>query len=149
VVPPAPDPGAITEMVARINRAVRPVLIVGNGVQYSRARKAVVAFAERFRIPVISSFRLMDAFPNDHPLYIGTMSSSPTPARSAAAEADLVVVIGDRLSQYTSNLYQLFQPPQPLVHVDADAAVIGRNFPVALGIVSDSRLALEAANRCK
>lgn len=149
VVPPAPDPDAITELAARINRAKRPVLIVGNGAQYSRARRALVAFVEKFRIPAISSFRLMDAFPNDHPLYIGAMSSSPTPARSAAAEADLVVVIGDRLAQYTSNLYQLFQPPQPLVHVDVDAGVIGRNFPVALGIVSDARLALEAANLCK
>jgi acetolactate synthase-1/2/3 large subunit len=147
VVPPAPDPDAIAEMVERINRARRPVLIVGNGVQYSRARAALVAFAAKFRLPVVSSFRLMDTFPNDHPLYIGTMSSAPTPARAAAAEADLVVVIGDRLSQYTTHLYQLFQPPQPLVHVDADAAVIGRNFATTLGIVSDARLALEAANR--
>ncbi|MCW5606089.1 MAG: thiamine pyrophosphate-binding protein, partial [Burkholderiales bacterium] len=149
VVPPAPDAGAIQEMVDRINRAKRPVLIVGNGVQYARARKPLVAFVERFRIPAVSSFRLMDAFPNDHPLYIGNLSSSRTPARDAVDEADLVVVIGDRLAQYTSNLYQSFQPPQPLVHVDPDAAVIGRNFPVALGIVSDSRLALEAANRCR
>lgn len=149
VVPPAPDAGAIAEMIGHINRAQRPVLIAGNGVQYSRARGALVAFAEKFHIPAVSSFRLMDVFPNDHPLYIGTMSSSPTPARSAVSEADLVVVIGDRLSQYTSNIYQLFQPPQQLIHVDADAAVIGRNFPAALGIVSDARLALEAANRCK
>jgi acetolactate synthase I/II/III large subunit len=125
------------------------VLIAGNGVQYSRARKALVAFVEKFRIPAVSSFRLMDTFPNNHPLYIGNLSSAHTPARDAVSEADLVVVIGDRLAQYTSNIYQLFQPPQPLIHVDPEAAVIGRNFPVVLGIVADSRLALEAAGRCR
>lgn len=149
VVPPSPDPKAIEEMVNHIQKAQRPVLIVGNGVQYSRARKPLVAFVEKFQIPAVSSFRLMDTFPNDHALYVGNLASARTPARDAVSEADLVVVIGDRLSQYTSNLYQLFKPGQPLIHVDADAAVIGRNFPVALGIVADSRMALEAANRRK
>lgn len=146
VVPPSPEPKAIAEMVDRIRKARRPVLIVGNGVQYSRARKPLVAFAEKFQLPAVSSFRLMDTFPNDHPLYVGNLASVRNPARDAASEADLVVVIGDRLAQYTSNLYQLFPPGKPLIHVDPDANVIGRNFPVALGIVADSRMALEAAN---
>jgi len=147
VAPPAPDADAIGEMVDRIRRAQRPVLVAGNGVQYARARAPLVAFAERFQIPAVSAFRLMDVFPNDHALYIGNSGSARTAAREAIEEADLVVVIGDRLAQYTTNLYQLPGPGQALVHVDPDPAVIGRNFPVALGIVSGVRQALEAANR--
>jgi acetolactate synthase-1/2/3 large subunit len=149
VVPPSPDPKAIDEMMQRLRKAQRPVLIAGNGTQYARARKALVAFAERFQVPVVSSFRLMDTFPNDHPLYIGNLGSAKTAARDAVGESDLVLVVGDRLSQYTTNVYQLFKPGQPLVHIDRDAAVIGRNFPVTLGIVADSRLALDAANRTR
>lgn len=147
VTAPAPDAHAIEEVVARIRKAKRPILIVGNGVQYSRARKPLVTFAERFQVPAVSSFRLMDTFPNSHQLYIGNLSSAKTSARDAVGESDLVIVIGDRLSQYTSALYQLFKPGQALVHIDAEPEVIGRNIPVTLGIVSSSRLALEALNR--
>lgn len=147
VVPPSPDPKAIAELMARLSRAQRPVIIAGNGVQYSRARNALIAFAERFQVPVASAFRLMDVFPNDHPLYIGNLGSARTATREAVGESDLVIVVGDRLAQYTTNVYQLFDRGQPLVHIDRDAAVIGRNFPVVLGIVADPRLALEAARR--
>ncbi len=142
---PHPDPVLIKEMTGRIAAAEKPVAIVGSGVQYARARKQLVAFAERFQLPVLTSWRRMDAFPNNHPHYLGNLGLGISPGQDVVRESDLLVVIGDRLSDSTTAHYSLLAPGQAIVHVDIDEAVIGRNFPPALAIVSDARLALEAA----
>ncbi len=142
---PHPDPAGIAALCERINAAARPVLLVGAGVQYSRARKELVAFVERFRLPVMTSWRRNDAFPNGHPHYVGNLALGRSPGQEMVREADLLVVVGDRLSEITTGDYRLPLPGQPLAQIDIDPAVIGRNFPPELAIVSDARLALEAA----
>lgn len=145
---PHPDPAKIKEMVERIAAANSPVVIVGAGVQYARARKQMVAFAERFHVPVLTSWRRMDAFPNNHPNYVGTLGMGSRESQQLVNDADLVVAIGDRLSDSTTAHYTLLPPGQDIVHVDIDEKVIGRNFPPVLGIVSDAGLALESALEC-
>jgi len=141
---PNPDPQAIQALAQRIQGAKKPVLIVGGGVQFSRARAPLVRVAEQFALPVLTSWRRMDAFPNSHPNYAGNLSSAKSSAQDLVREADLVVVVGDRLSEMTTMDYHLFPAGQPLAQVDIDARVIGRNFAPALAVVSDARLALEA-----
>ncbi|MCZ6558486.1 MAG: thiamine pyrophosphate-binding protein [SAR324 cluster bacterium] len=141
---PHPDPALVQELVERIAAAERPVALVGSGVQYARARQQMVAFCERFQIPVLTSWRRMDAFPNNHPHYVGNLGLGKTPSQDVVREADLVVVIGDRLSDNTTAHYKLFAPGQAIAQVDIDEAVIGRNFAPQLAIISDARLALEA-----
>ncbi len=141
---PYPDPGQIAELARRITAAQKPVLLVGGGVQYSRARAELVRCAEQFALPVVTSWRRMDAFPNSHPNYAGNLSSAKTSAQDLVRSADLVVAVGDRLSEMTTMDYRLFPPGQALAQVDIDARVIGRNFSPALAVVSDARLALQA-----
>jgi acetolactate synthase-1/2/3 large subunit len=140
---PHPDPAQIAELARRIAAAEKPALVVGSGVQYG-AREALVHFAERYGIPVTTSFRRMDAFPNSHPNYAGTLASGMTAGQDTVRGADLVVVIGDRLSENTTNDYRIPAPGQALAHVDVEPEVIGQNFATELGIVSDAGLALEA-----
>jgi acetolactate synthase-1/2/3 large subunit len=141
---PHPDPAQIAELARRIVAAQKPVLLVGGGVQYSRARAELVRCAEQFALPVITSWRRMDAFPNSHPNYAGNLGGAKSSAQDLVRSADLVVAVGDRLSEMTTMDYRLFPAGQPLAQVDIDARVIGRNFSPALAVVSDARLALQA-----
>jgi len=141
---PHPDPAQIFELARRIAAAEKPVLIVGSGVQDTASRQALIRCAERHGLPVTTSFRRMDAFPNSHPNYAGNLATGMTCGQDTVRGADLVVVIGDRLSEITTNDYRIPAPGQPLVHVDIEPEVIGQNFATELGIVSDAGLALAA-----
>ena len=70
-VKPNPDPAAIETLIGRINAARKPVLLIGSGTQYSNAWQEVIDFAEKFQLPVLTSYKRQDAFPNNHPNYAG------------------------------------------------------------------------------
>jgi len=99
---------------------------------------SVQAFAERNRVPVCCSFRRLDIMDNASTTYAGEMGIAPNPkllARMAAA--DLVMVLGARLGEMTSQGYTLFDAPGPaqtLVHVHADETALGRVFEPARSI---------------
>ena len=143
--PPHPDPLAVARWVDAVNRAAKPAMIVGAGVRFADARQALVAFSERFQVPVLTGFRRLDSFPNDHAHYVGNLGLGKSPAQDVIREADLVIAVGTRLPEITTAEYKLPMPGQRLIHVDISESEIGRNFPVELGIVSDARLALETA----
>ncbi len=143
---PSPDSHLIEETVARINSARKPVLIVGSGTQYSGAWRELIDFSEKFQIPVLTSYKRQDAFPNSHRNYAGNLSSGSKEARALIAkEADLVVVVGCRLNQQTTGGFSVPQPGTPLIQIDADEQVIGQNIRPAVGIVSDAKAALALA----
>src|SRR5207342_3979443 len=84
-----------------------------------------------------------------HPLLLGMTGFWGTPiANETCRTADLVVAIGTRLAEANSSSWDprfTFDiPPTRLIHIDADVAEIGRNFPTELGVVADARLALAA-----
>ncbi|HSD85147.1 MAG TPA: thiamine pyrophosphate-binding protein, partial [Anaerolineae bacterium] len=61
-----PDPKTIEQIMGQINSAKKPVLIAGSGTQYSNARQELIDFSEKFHIPVLTSYKRQDAFPNNH-----------------------------------------------------------------------------------
>jgi len=143
---PNPDSHLIEETVGRINAAKKPVLIVGSGTQYSGAWRELIDFSERFQVPVLTSYKRQDAFPNSHPNYVGNLSSASKEARALIAkDADLVVVVGCRLNQQTTGGFSVPRPGQPFIQIDADEQNIGQNSRPAMGIVSDARSALALA----
>ncbi len=143
---PSADSHLIEEIVGRINSAKRPVLIIGSGTQYSGAWRELIDFSERFQIPVLTSYKRQDAFPNSHPNYVGNLSSGNKEARALIAEdADLVVVVGCRLNQQTTGGFTVPRPGQAFIQIDADEQAIGQNSRPAVGIVSDARAALLSA----
>lgn len=145
---PGPDPALIEAMIGRVNAAHRPVLIVGSGTQYSRAWQELIDFSEKFQIPVLTSYKRQDAFPNSHPHYVGNLSSASQAARALVTnEADLVVVVGCRLNQQTTGGFSLPRPGQTFIQIDANEQTIGQNSRPAMGIVSDARAALALALR--
>lgn len=140
-----PEPGLIKDLVARIAAAQNPIIMAGSGTEYAGAREALIRFSETFQIPVVTTYRRLSAFPNDHPHYLGNLSSAKNHTRDAVAGSDLVVAIGTRLNQQSTVGYTLPSPAQTLIHIDPSEEVIGQNQRPDVGIVADVRLALTAA----
>jgi acetolactate synthase-1/2/3 large subunit len=145
-VKPNPDPAAIETLIGRINAAHRPVLLIGSGTQYANAWQEVIDFAEKFQLPVLTSYKRQDAFPNNHPNYAGNLLTSNKHAQNLAyQESDLLIVLGSRLNQQTTAGFTFPRPGQPFVHIDAAEETIGQNARPEVGIVADAKQALLAA----
>jgi acetolactate synthase I/II/III large subunit len=143
---PGPDPKLMEAMIGRINAAKKPILLAGSGTQYSRAWQELIDFSEKFQVPVLTSYKRQDAFPNSHPNYIGNLTNANKHARDLVSyESDLLIVLGSRLNQQTTGGFALPRPAQPFIQIDADEQNIGQNSRPDLGIVSDAKQTLLAA----
>ena len=140
---PAPIWPGLTQM-AELQKmlwaAQRPIVIPGGGGWSARAREALRRFAEQFDLPVATSFRRGTLFDPDHDNYAGEIGIGPNPKLKARIEeADLILLVGGRMSEMASQSYTLLGVPTPrqrLVHVHADALEIGRIYHPTLGIVA-------------
>ena len=143
-LPPHPD--AIDQAAALLGRAERPLLLVGGGVTRAEANDLVVHLSDRYAIPMITAYGRNDAVPNTHRLYIGPLGRAGAPeAAVACRRADLLLVVGSRLGQFTTHFdHRAIRAETPIVQVDIDSRDIGRYYPVAVGIQADARLACQA-----
>ena len=133
----APSHDAVATLAALLRAAARPVVIAGGDFDRPDGRAALLAFAERWQLPVAVSFRRQDLFPNAHPLYAGDMGlSNPAAQRDAFARADLVLALGTRLGDITSQGYSFPASGQRVVHVCADASWLGWRFPTELALAA-------------
>lgn len=118
--------------------AERPMLILGGSGWSAKARAGVTRFAERFALPVATSFRRAGLFDADHANYAGEIGIGPNPRLKARIEnADLLILVGGRMAEMPSQSYTLLEIPVPrqkLVHVHAGSDEIGRVYHPALGI---------------
>jgi acetolactate synthase-1/2/3 large subunit len=138
-----PDPDQVRAVVRKLGAARRPVVIAGGGAR--GAREALISFAETFGTGVYASFRRQDVFPNDHPNYLGHLAlGTPPETLKALEEADLVLVVGCRLSEVTTQSYSLPRGDQTVIQVDVDPEEVGATVPAEIGMVSDARSALAA-----
>ena len=135
-----PGQAQMAELQKMLWAAKAPIAIVGGGGWSERAGAAVMRFAERFDLPVASSFRRASLVDGGLPHYVGEIGIGPNPKLKGRIEAaDLVLLIGARMSEASSQGYTLFAVPEPrqkLVHVHADALEIGRVYHPSLGIVA-------------
>lgn len=140
---PPPDPDALAAAVARIAKAERPIVVAGGGVALSGARRELVAFVERFQLPVATALNAKDCIVDAHPLNIGVPGTyARSCANRAVAEADLVVFIGSQTGGQVTHFWQYPQPGTPIVQIDINPLNIGRNYPDTLPVLADAKLAL-------
>ncbi|WP_181703624.1 thiamine pyrophosphate-dependent enzyme [Chthonobacter albigriseus] len=122
--------------------AKRPLVILGGSRWSERACREVIRFAERFDLPVATSFRRSHLFPAKHPNYVGDVGIGPNPKLAERVkDADVLILIGGRMSEMPSSSYTLIDVPAPkqqLVHVHPDPEEIGRVYQPALGIVASA-----------
>ena len=134
----AADPGAIQALFELLREACSPIAIVGGADWSPRASHHFANFAFRYGIPVAAAFRRQDAIPNSCQVYAGNLGYGPNPElQQRIREADLIIAIGPRLGEATTDGYRLITPEHPgqtLVHVHPDPNELGRVYVADLPI---------------
>ena len=139
-----PDPAAIGRAAAVITAAQRPLIVAGGGVIYSEATAALRAFAASRGIPVAETQAGKGSLSFDDPLCAGAIGATgSTAANALAAEADVVIGIGTRWSDFTTASRTVFAHPDvAFVNINVTAFDAAKQSGVA--IVADARAALAA-----
>ena len=143
-VPPIaeePDPGAVQALFELLKEAAAPVAIIGGADWSPRAGHHFANFAFRHGIPVAAAFRRQDAIDNKCGVYAGQLGYGPNPKlQQRIRDADLLLVVGARLGEATTDGYTLVTPDHPgqiLVHVHPDPNELGRVYHADLPICAD------------
>src|SRR5882757_3266559 len=140
----APHPEEITQAAALLAGATRPLVIAGGGVHYSGAAAELAALAEEFGLPVVETFGGKGAVQTSSWWQMGGIGLEGNPAANTlAAEADLILHIGTRLTDFATGSQSLFANPTvrfaSINVTEHDAVKQG-----AAGVVADAKLALAA-----
>ena len=127
----------VDRAAAVLGRAKRPLLYVGLGAAGANAN--LVALAERLEAVVSTTFQGKGVFPESHPLFLwpGFGAAAPPFVREIVRNCDATLAIGCRFGEVATGSYGAI-PPGPLVHVDLSPDVLGRNYPVEVGIAADA-----------
>ncbi|AJT66977.1 3D-(3,5/4)-trihydroxycyclohexane-1,2-dione hydrolase [Streptomyces lydicus] len=144
---PAPDPRALADAVRAVRSARRPLLIAGGGVHHSEAEDALRAFADTTGIPVASTQAGKGSLRYDHPADVGGIGHTGTATADALArEADLVIGVGTRYTDFTTASATLFAAPQ-VRFLNLNIASFDSHKLGATSLVADARAGLEALTR--
>jgi len=139
-----PDAESLGEAVALIRGARRPLVVAGGGVIYAEATEALAAFCAATGVPVAETQAGKGALRYDHPCAVGAVGATGTTAANAlAAEADVVIGIGTRYSDFTTASRTLFATPG-VRFVNVNVAAVDAAKHAGLAVVADARVALEA-----
>jgi acetolactate synthase-1/2/3 large subunit len=138
---PAAAPADVESALDLLLGAARPVIVAGHGLQGMAAERDLADFAADAGIPVVTSPLGKDRSDPHSPLFLGPSGRNGTyPANRATRRADVILALGTRFDDRSTSSwlpgYTYAIPPTRLIHVDADAAELGRNYPVTLGIVA-------------
>jgi acetolactate synthase-1/2/3 large subunit len=125
----APTAQALEGLLTELARADRPLVVLGGGGWTSAACEDLAAFAQSFDLPVACAFRRQDLIDNRHPNYVGETGLGMDPRiAQRAKDADLIIAVGARLGETSTQGYELLAVPRPaqrLVHVHADPEELG------------------------
>src|SRR5882724_7446562 len=140
---PEPDAKLLADAVALIRGAKRPLIVAGGGVIYSEATDALRAFAEQTGIPVAETQAGKGSLPYDHPGELGAVGATGTlAANRIAVDADVVIGIGTRWSDFTTASKTAFRNPD-VRYVNVNVADFDATKLAGIALVSDARVALE------
>jgi acetolactate synthase I/II/III large subunit len=139
LLPPLPPAAVLAQAAGLLSTLPDPAILAGGGVLRSGGWQELVALAERLGAPVAATYMGKGAFPEDHPLAIGS-SCDDRAFQELLSRAGVVLCVGTELGAETTGQYQLKFSGR-LIHVDADPTRIGVTYP-ALGLVGDARTIL-------
>ena len=139
-----PNELQIKKIIKQISKAKKPVLLSGGGVSYAEAAAELVAFAERYQIPVVTSLLGQGTIAIDHPLFLGMGGMHGSfAANIAMTEADFMISIGCRFDDRLTGNPKTFAKNAKVAHIDIDPAEIGKIISVDIPIVGDAKKALQ------
>jgi acetolactate synthase I/II/III large subunit len=142
---PAASGADVSAAAAALQKANRPLLVLGGGVLWSGAIDAARALVDTTRLPVLTTGTARGVIPEDHPCYAGYPGRlGDKSADAAMSEADCVVAVGVRLTDLTTSDWTLPRPDVPLFQVNIDPNALGREMPATRRIEADAGLFLSA-----
>lgn len=135
---PSPTEAEIEAVLDMIDKALRPIVLVGGGVRGSGACELLIEFIDRFQIPVVVSLMGKDSFPNEHPLFVGFIGSYGNRyANLSLANCDLVIALGSRLDSRQTANPKTFARAAKKIHVDIDSNELNNTVVSDLAIHSN------------
>lgn len=141
---PAPDRAALVRAGLAVRNAERPLIVAGGGVIYSEATDVLRAFAEDTGVPVAETQAGKGSLPYDHPLAVGAVGSTGTTAANRLArEADVVIGVGTRYSDFTTASRTAFQHPD-VRFVNINVAAVDTAKHAGEAVVADAREGLQS-----
>lgn len=130
----------IKKVIRELEKAERPIICAGGGVLLSEAEGELRAFAEKYRIPVVSTMMGIGVMPTEHPMYFGMVGNNGKAyANRAMNESDLLIMVGARVADRAVSQPDLITQNKVLVHIDVDPAEIGKNAGPTIPLVGDAK----------
>lgn len=128
-----------------MNRASKPLMLVGQGVTLSGAEEALLQLVEKCGFPVAQTLLGLSSFPTEHPLYVGLLGMHGNYGPNLLTnECDLLVAVGMRFDDRVTGDLSRYATNAKVVHIDLDEAEIGKNVPADAPVLADAKEALEA-----
>lgn len=143
-LPAEPSAAQIYQAVKTIGLSRRPVIYAGGGVIASGAAEELKEFAEKTRIPVTTTLMGKGAIPEDHPLSLGMVGMHGTYyANYAVSHSDLLIAVGARFDDRVTGRLDTFATQAKVIHIDIDAAELGKNVRPHHVLNGDAKLVLQ------
>jgi acetolactate synthase I/II/III large subunit len=143
--PPAPQEADIEQAVARLTAANHPVVIAGGGFRGPGYDQNLIKLAERLQIPVVTTWLRKNVFPNDSPLFCGSLGYGAVQVTDdLVRDADVVLAIGCRFGEFATKRWTLLPAACALIQADIDPEVLGRYYVPEIALCADAALTTAA-----
>lgn len=143
-LPGEPNPAKISEAADLLAKAECPLILVGGGVITAGASDEIVKMSDLLMAPVATTFMGKGAFPENHPLSLGSIGMHGNPAANRLiGEADVLLAVGTRFSDRATANLDSFAAKAKKIHVEIDDAEINKNIEIDVPIVADAKVALK------
>ncbi|NYB51368.1 MAG: thiamine pyrophosphate-binding protein [Methanobacteriaceae archaeon] len=139
------DRRLVIDAAEKLVNAKKPAILVGSGAINSDACMEVLELAEMLNIPVATTPKAKGAFPENHPLSLGVLgfSGSPAAEKYLTGDVDVLLVVGSSLNQVTTSSWDPhLKPSECLIHINIDPADIGKNYVADIGLIGDCQAVL-------
>lgn len=139
-----PNELQIKKILKQLSKAKKPVLLAGGGVSYAGAAKELIALAERYQIPVVTSLLGQGTIATSHPLFLGMGGMHGSfAANIAMTETDFMISVGCRFDDRLTGNPKTFAKNAKVAHIDIDPAEIGKIIAIDIPVVGDAKKALQ------
>ncbi|OQX86218.1 MAG: acetolactate synthase, large subunit, biosynthetic type [Candidatus Omnitrophica bacterium 4484_70.2] len=135
--------GQIKKALKLIGESCKPVILAGGGIVSSGASSQLTEFAQKTKIPVVTTLMALGTFPPEDPLYLGMPGMHGTIcANISLTECDLLIAVGARFDDRVTGRIDAFAPHAKIIHIDIDPTSISKNIKVDVPIVGDAKIVL-------
>ncbi|WP_019322873.1 acetolactate synthase large subunit [Streptococcus mutans] len=134
----------VKKILSQLKKAKKPLILAGGGVNYAGASAELIAFAERYKIPVVSTLLSLGVMPIEHPLSLGMGGMHGSYASNMAlTECDFLINFSSRFADRLTGNPKTFAQKAVVAHVDIDPAEIGKVVKTAIPVVGDAKKTLK------